>query len=47
MIGGAHVGYQYQINQWVLGLEGSIDGTSLSNTAVAGFPGAFAAAVPM
>jgi outer membrane immunogenic protein len=41
VIGGAHVGYQYQINQWVLGLEGSVDGTSLSNTAVAFFPGVF------
>ena len=29
VIGGAHVGYNYQINQWVLGLEGSVDGTSL------------------
>jgi outer membrane immunogenic protein len=39
VIGGAHVGYNYQINQWVLGLEGSVDGTSLTNTAVAVFPG--------
>jgi outer membrane immunogenic protein len=38
VIGGAHVGYNYQINQWVLGLEGTVDGTSLSNTAVAVFP---------
>src|SRR4030081_1905566 len=38
VIGGAHVGYNYQINQWVLGLEGSVDGTSLSNTAAAFFP---------
>jgi outer membrane immunogenic protein len=38
VIGGAHVGYNYQINQWVLGIEGSVDGTSLSNTAVAAFP---------
>jgi hypothetical protein len=30
-IGGAHVGYNLQYNQWaVLGLEGSVDGTSLS-----------------
>jgi outer membrane immunogenic protein len=27
--GGAHVGYLYQINQFVVGLEGSVDGTSL------------------
>ncbi len=32
VIGGAHVGYNYQINQWVLGLEGSVDGTSLEKT---------------
>jgi outer membrane immunogenic protein len=38
VIGGAHFGYLYQINQWVLGIEGSVDGTSLSNTAVAAFP---------
>jgi outer membrane immunogenic protein len=38
VIGGGHVGYNYQINQWVLGLEGTVDGTSLSNTAVAAFP---------
>jgi outer membrane immunogenic protein len=38
VIGGANVGYNLQINQWVLGLEGSVDGTSLSNTAVASFP---------
>jgi hypothetical protein len=39
LIGGAHVGYQIQLPQWsmfsssgvVLGLEGSVDGTSLSN----------------
>ena len=38
VIGGGHVGYNLQINQWVIGLEGSVDGTSLSNTAVAAFP---------
>jgi outer membrane immunogenic protein len=37
VIGGANVGYNYQINQWVLGLEGSVDGTSLKNTAAAFF----------
>lgn len=36
VIGGSHVGYNYQINQWVLGLEGSVDGTSLNKT-VTGF----------
>src|SRR2546430_1751846 len=34
-IGGAHVGYNLQYNPWlVLGLEGSVDGTSLSKTLV-------------
>jgi outer membrane immunogenic protein len=35
VIGGAHVGCNLQYNQWaVLGLEGSVDGTSLSKTLV-------------
>src|SRR5208337_323073 len=38
VIGGGHVGYNYQFNQFVVGLEGSVDGTSLSNTAAAFFP---------
>ena len=38
VIGGGHVGFNYQINQWVIGLEGSVDGTSLTNTAVVAFP---------
>jgi len=29
VIGGAHAGYDLQISQWVIGLEGSVDGTSL------------------
>ncbi len=41
MIGGGHIGFNYQINQWVLGLEGTVDGTSLSKTTVVTFPGAF------
>jgi outer membrane immunogenic protein len=33
VIGGGHVGYNLQYNQWlVLGIEGSVDGTSLSHT---------------
>jgi outer membrane immunogenic protein len=28
-IGGGHVGYNLQINQWVLGVEGTVDGTTL------------------
>ena len=38
VIGGANVGYNYQINQFVIGLEGTVDGTSISNTAVANVP---------
>jgi outer membrane immunogenic protein len=38
VIGGGHVGYDLQINQWVIGVEGSVDGTSLSNTAAIAFP---------
>jgi outer membrane immunogenic protein len=41
VIGGAHVGFNLQFSQWVIGLEGTVDGTSLSNTAVAFFPVAF------
>ena len=49
MIGGGHVGFNYQIPGWnwfsssgvVIGLEGTVDGTSLSNTAVAVFPAVF------
>jgi outer membrane immunogenic protein len=32
VIGGAHVGYNLQIAQWVVGLEGTVDGTSLEGT---------------
>jgi outer membrane immunogenic protein len=32
VIGGAHVGYNLQINQFVVGLEGDVDGSSLSKT---------------
>ena len=39
VIGGAHAGYNLQINQWVVGVEGSVDGTSLSKTQLVGaFP---------
>jgi outer membrane immunogenic protein len=41
VIGGAHVGFQYEINQWVLGIEGSVDGTGLHNSAFVAFPAAF------
>jgi outer membrane immunogenic protein len=33
VIGGTHVGFNYQLNPWlVVGAEGSVDGTSLSHT---------------
>ena len=32
VIGGAHVGYNLQLGQFVVGLEGSIDGSSLNKT---------------
>jgi outer membrane immunogenic protein len=38
VIGGGHIGYQYQINQWILGIEGDVNGTSLSKTFAAAFP---------
>ena len=38
VIGGAHLGYQVQINQWILGIEGSVDGTSLTKNVTAAFP---------
>jgi len=39
VIGGAHLGYNYQIEQWVVGVEGSVDVTSSLSTA--SFPAAF------
>jgi outer membrane immunogenic protein len=33
VIGGAHLGYNLQIGQWVAGLEATVDGTSKSGTA--------------
>jgi outer membrane immunogenic protein len=49
VIGGGHVGYNYQFPGWnwfsssgiVIGLEGTVDGTSLSKTTVVTFPGNF------
>jgi outer membrane immunogenic protein len=32
VIGGAHIGFNYQANQFVYGIEGSVDGTSISKT---------------
>ncbi len=41
VIGGAHVGYNLQINQWLAGVEGSVDGTSLSKSQFIGTPPLF------
>src|SRR6202030_2799234 len=49
VIGGGHVGFNYQIPGWnwfsssgvVIGVEGTVDGTSLSKTTVVTFPGDF------
>src|SRR5271166_1224614 len=32
VIGGGHIGYNLQLNQFVIGLEGDVDGSSLSKT---------------
>jgi outer membrane immunogenic protein len=42
VIGGAHIGYNLQLTQWVIGLEGSVEGTSLSKTIGVGDPFGFA-----
>jgi opacity protein-like surface antigen len=36
VIGGGHVGYNLQINQWVIGLEGAVDATNLSRDVLIG-----------
>ncbi len=45
VIGGGHAGYQYQINQWVIGIEGTVDGTNLNNTVASYFPTAFGGSI--
>jgi outer membrane immunogenic protein len=35
VIGGAHLGYNLQIGQWVAGIEGTVDGTSLNGSVTA------------
>ena len=37
-IGGAHLGYNYQIDRWVVGVEGTIDTTSFSRTTTVPVP---------
>ncbi|HUB65251.1 MAG TPA: porin family protein, partial [Methylocella sp.] len=43
VIGGAHIGFNYQIDKpgggFVIGVEGSVDGEGLNNTAAASFAG--------
>ncbi len=39
VIGGAHIGYNLQINQWVAGLEGSVDGTGINKSVLDPFSG--------
>jgi outer membrane immunogenic protein len=39
VIGGAHVGYNLQFAQWVVGLEGSVDGSSQNGTVTDGVTG--------
>ncbi|WP_448952759.1 outer membrane protein [Labrys neptuniae] len=41
-IGGAHAGYNYQINQFVIGVEGDIDYSNLNGSAHAVYPGGIA-----
>jgi outer membrane immunogenic protein len=56
VIGGGHIGYNYQVNQWVIGLEGTVDGTSISKTfipsgvifpALPGFGLSYKASIPI
>lgn len=38
VIGGGHLGYNYQINQWVVGIEGSVDGTTAARNILLAVP---------
>ena len=38
VIGGAHVGYNFELNQFVLGLEGDVDGASQNKSFMSGLP---------
>jgi opacity protein-like surface antigen len=38
VIGGGHAGYNLQISQWVIGLEGSVDGATVTRNVISGFP---------
>lgn len=39
VVGGGHIGYNYQINQFVLGLEGDVQGANFRNNIVGPFTG--------
>lgn len=39
-IGGGQVGFNYQINQWVVGVEADIAGTTIGDSVSVGIPGA-------
>jgi outer membrane immunogenic protein len=38
VVGGVHIGYNYQINQFVLGVEGDVEGSSYSGSATGTLP---------
>jgi outer membrane immunogenic protein len=46
VIGGLHLGYNLQINQWVAGIEGTVDGTSATETRFGALGFASALGVP-
>jgi outer membrane immunogenic protein len=39
IVGGGHIGYNYQISQFVLGVEGDVQGTNFQNTVLSPFTG--------
>jgi iron complex outermembrane receptor protein len=46
VIGGAHVGYNLQIDPWVIGVEGTVDGANLSKQPLIAFAGPSALSNP-
>jgi outer membrane immunogenic protein len=48
VVGGAHIGYNYQISQFVLGLEGDVNGSSYKGSALSGFgPSVLSTQIPI
>jgi outer membrane immunogenic protein len=39
IVGGGHIGYNYQISQFVVGLEGDVQGTNFQNSVLSPFTG--------